>query len=203
VPADFAATTGNPAGRTVSYALPTATDATDPSPSVACGPASGSSFAVGPTSVTCTATDASGHSTSASFTVTVTYVAPPTGVEWSVAWGAPVDGTPAGLVTNTSRTVPIKVRLFADGIELTTGSASLRVVSCGGEQALVVPLTWGSARWNAHLDMSLLQAGCYVVIASHDSHDVGSFALDVRGADAAAKPATVTTTSTGKDKTKK
>ena len=203
VPADFSVTTSNPAGRMVSYAVPTATDASDPSPSVACGPASSSFFAVGPTSVTCTATDASGDSTSESFTVTVTYVAPPTDVEWSVAWGAPVDGTPAGLVTNTSRTVPIKVSLFADGVELTTGSASLRVVTCGGEQALVVPLTWGSARWNAHLDMSLLQPGCYVVIASHGSLDVGSFALDVRGAEPATKPATATTTPTGKDKPKK
>jgi HYR domain-containing protein len=205
VPADFSVTTGNPAGRTVSYALPTATDTGDPNPSVACGPRSGSTFAVGPTTVTCTATDASGHSTSASFVVTVTYVAPPPppdGVEWSVVWGAPIDGTPAGLITNTSRTVPIKVRLFADGVELTTGSASLRVVSCAGEQALVEPLTWGSARWNAHLDMSLLQPGCYVVFASYGSNDAGSFALDVRGADPAAKPATATAP-TGKDKPKK
>ena len=209
MPADVSVTTGNSAGRTVSYALPTATDATDPSPSVACGPTSGSFFAVGRRSVICTATDASGHSSSESFTVTVTYVAPPVppappaDVEWSVAWGAPVDGTPAGLVTNTSRTVPIKVRLFADGVELTTGSASLRVVSCGGEQALVEPLVWGSGRWNAHLDMSLLRPGCYVVTASHGSHDAGSFALDVKGADPAAKPATATTTPTGKDKPKK
>jgi hypothetical protein len=203
VPADFSVTTGNSAGRMVSYALPTATDGTDPSPSVGCGPASGSFFAVGPTTVTCTATDASGHSSSANFRVTVTYVAPPADGEYSVMWGAPVDGTPAGLVTNTNRTVPIKVRLFADGDELTTGSASLRVVACGGDTALVVPLTWGSARWNAHLDMSLLQAGCYVVIASHGSHDAGSFALEVRGADAAATPATATTPPTGKDKPKK
>ncbi len=203
VPADFSVTTGNTAGRMVSYALPTATDGTDPSPSVGCGPASGSFFAVGPTTVTCTATDASGHSSSASFRVTVTYLAPPADDEYSVMWGAPVDGTPAGLVTNTNRTVPIKVRLFANGDELTTGSASLRVVACGGDTALVVPLTWGSARWNAHLDMSLLQAGCYVVIASHGSHDAGSFALEISGADAAAKPATATTPPTGKDKPKK
>jgi hypothetical protein len=201
VPADFSVTTGNPAGRTVIYTLPTAADAVDPSPSVACSPASGSFFAVGPTTVTCTATDASGHSTSASFVVTVTYVAPPADGEWSVIWSAPVDGTPAGLVTNTSRTVPIKVRLFADGVELTTGSASLRVVVCGGDTALVEPLIWGSGRWDAHLDMSLLQPGCYVVIASHGSHDAGSFALDVRGADAAKTPSS--TTSTGKDKTPK
>jgi hypothetical protein len=202
MPADISITTGNPAGRTVSYTLPTASDVVDPSPSVACSPASGSFLAVGPTPVTCTATDASGHSTSASFVVTVTYVAPPTDVEWSVTWGAPIDGTPAGLVTNTSRTVPIKVSLFADGVELTTGSASLRVVACGGDTALVEPLTWGSGRWDAHLDMSLLQPGCYVVIASYGSIDAGSFALDVRGADAVSKPATATTP-TDKDKPRK
>ena len=202
MPADFSVTTGNATGRTVAYTLPTASDAVDPSPSVGCSRASGSFFAVGPTTVTCTATDASGHSSSASFRVTVTYVAPPANDEYSVMWGAPIDGTPAGLVTNTNRTVPIKVRLFANGVEVTTGSASLRVVACGGDTALVVPLTWGSGRWNAHLDTSALRPGCYVVIASHRSHDAGSFALDVRGADAAAPPATATTP-TGKDKPKK
>ena len=33
---------------------------------------------------------------------------------------------------------------------------SLRVVACGGDTALVLPLSLGSGRWNAHLDMSLL-----------------------------------------------
>ena len=45
----------------VTWPLPTATDETDPSPSVACAPPSGSAFPIGNTTVTCTATDASGN----------------------------------------------------------------------------------------------------------------------------------------------
>jgi len=200
MPADISVTTGNPAGATVAYSLPTASDAGDPNPSVGCDPAPGSLFEVGPTTVTCTATDTTGHSASATFVGTVSYVSD---VTWSAQWGTPVDGSPAALVTNTNRTVPIKVRLFADGVEQTTGSAELRVVACGGDTALVVPLAWGSGRWNAHLDMSLLRPGCYLVIASVNGNDAGSFALSVGGADAAKTPAAVTTTSTGKDKPKK
>jgi hypothetical protein len=203
MPADISVTTANSAGATVSYTMPTATDAGDPNPSVACDPAPGSFFAAGTTAVTCTATDATGNATSASFAVTVTYVAPPNDVVWSALWGTPIDGSPAALVTNTSRTVPIKVRLFADGDEQTAGSAELRVVACGGDTALVVPLTWSSGRWTAHLDMSLLSQGCYVVTATNGGNDAGSFALDVRSGEPAKTPASGTPTSTGKDKVPK
>jgi X-Pro dipeptidyl-peptidase len=49
----------------------TATDNLDDSPAVSCAPPSGSSFAVGATTVTCTATDLSGNTKSGSFAVTV------------------------------------------------------------------------------------------------------------------------------------
>jgi len=49
----------------------TATDDMDPSPVVECDPPSGSTFPLGTTSVTCTATDASGNSSSGDFAVTV------------------------------------------------------------------------------------------------------------------------------------
>jgi hypothetical protein len=48
-----------------------ASDNVDPSPSVACTPASGASFPLGRTTVHCTATDGSGNSTSAGFDVVV------------------------------------------------------------------------------------------------------------------------------------
>ena len=208
MPADISVTTGNPAGAAVSYTLPTASDAGDPNPSVRCDPAPGSFFGAGATTVTCTATDAAGHTASATFAVTVNYLAPPPDVRWSALWGTPVEGSPSGFVTNQNRTVPIKVRIFANGVEQTSGSASLRVASCGGDTALVVPLAWGSGRWNAHLDMSLLGAGCYNVMATIGGNDAGSFALEVRGAEATKTPAAATTTSTtgkdkGKDKTPK
>lgn len=50
---------------------PTATDAVDPAPTVACVPASGSVFPLGDTTVTCTATDSSSNMDTCSFNVTV------------------------------------------------------------------------------------------------------------------------------------
>ena len=49
----------------------TATDDTDPQPVVACVPPSGSTFAIGTTTVGCTARDASGNVARGSFDVTV------------------------------------------------------------------------------------------------------------------------------------
>ena len=59
-----------PAGAVVTYEA-TATDDSDPAPVVACSPASGTAFAVGVTTVFCTATDAAGNEASATFGVTV------------------------------------------------------------------------------------------------------------------------------------
>jgi len=70
VPGTLTAVTSG-AGATVSWPGPTATDDTDPNPVVGCAPASGSLFPVGTTTVTCTATDASGNAASASFDVIV------------------------------------------------------------------------------------------------------------------------------------
>ena len=59
-----------PDGAIVTYTV-TATDDTDPSPSVVCMPPSGSLFAIGDTTVECTATDASNNQATASFVVHV------------------------------------------------------------------------------------------------------------------------------------
>lgn len=64
----------SPAGALVTYAAPVATDPDDSAPpSVSCSPASGASFQIGQTTVTCTATDADDANSpvSSSFTVTV------------------------------------------------------------------------------------------------------------------------------------
>ncbi len=66
----------SPAGATVNYSV-TATDTADPAPIVACTLPSGSVFPAGLTTVTCTATDNEGNSTSASFDVSVVDTTPP------------------------------------------------------------------------------------------------------------------------------
>lgn len=64
------------ASTTVTYTV-TATDDLDPSPTIFCSPASGSTFAPGVTTVECTATDNFANSTVGTFTVTVV-TGPPT-----------------------------------------------------------------------------------------------------------------------------
>ena len=59
------------AGGAVATYVVTAADDTDPNPIVLCNRPSGSTFPIGTTTVTCTATDASGNQATASFTVRV------------------------------------------------------------------------------------------------------------------------------------
>ena len=70
VPADLTVDATGPDGAVVTYAA-TAVDTWDPSPVVACMPASGSTFVIGTTTVRCTATDDSGNTATASFDVHV------------------------------------------------------------------------------------------------------------------------------------
>src|SRR5207244_12915080 len=58
-------------GAAFSYTA-SATDILDGAVATTCAPASGATFPVGPTTVTCSATDAHGNHSAASFTVTVT-----------------------------------------------------------------------------------------------------------------------------------
>ena len=70
VPDDITVVAPDAVGTFVSFDV-SATDNVDPSPVVVCEPPSTSFFAVGSTTVICTATDASGNSDTASFVVTV------------------------------------------------------------------------------------------------------------------------------------
>jgi hypothetical protein len=60
-----------PSGAAVAYTPPAATDLVDGAVPVACAPGSGTTFAIGTTTVTCSATDAHGNTGSGSFHVTV------------------------------------------------------------------------------------------------------------------------------------
>lgn len=64
-------------GAVVTYTSPTATDSVDGDVAVSCVPASGSTFALGDTTVVCTAVDAHGNSATSSFVVHVLDTTPP------------------------------------------------------------------------------------------------------------------------------
>jgi hypothetical protein len=71
VPASITAEATSPSGAAVSYINPTASDLVDGSVAVSCSPASGSTFALGTTTVLCSATDAHGNKSSANFIIKV------------------------------------------------------------------------------------------------------------------------------------
>ncbi|HEY6334050.1 MAG TPA: HYR domain-containing protein [Blastocatellia bacterium] len=91
-PANITANTPNPnaGGVVVDYPTPTATD-NCPGVTVVCTPPSGSTFDVGTTTVTCTATDHAGNTSTCTFTVTVfnTSVTGPNGdsLQWNSGTG--------------------------------------------------------------------------------------------------------------------
>ena len=190
IPGDLSVNTSDPDGAVATYGTPSATDIVDDSPSVECLPASGSLFQVGDTKVTCTARDDTGNEASASFVVHVTFHA---AQQWSAIWDEPI-GDSARLSTGGGRTIPVKVRVFVDGVEVTSGSPVLRVSSCDGVPAGgSMPLTWGdgNGRWSGHLDTSGLAGGCYRVALMVGDAVAGSFTLDVGPSSAAvAKKAT-------------
>jgi len=76
LPADRMVEATGPSGASVRYHV-SVTDPADPSPSLRCRPLSGSVFALGSTTVHCTATDAEGHVARGHFTVTVRDTRPP------------------------------------------------------------------------------------------------------------------------------
>ncbi len=71
VPSDITKEATSYAGATVIFTIPTANDAVDGNRTVTCSPDSGSTFSLGLTEVTCSASDASGNTSSAKFNVTV------------------------------------------------------------------------------------------------------------------------------------
>lgn len=77
VPGPVVAEATSSTGALVNYPSPTATDNEDPAPVVSCLPASGSTFPLGSTPVTCRASDRSGNGASAGFQVTVRDSTPP------------------------------------------------------------------------------------------------------------------------------
>lgn len=76
-PANMTVEAVGASGRAVSYTNPTASDAVDGTVSVSCTPISGSTFSVGATTVTCSASDTAGNTASTSFIISVQDTTPP------------------------------------------------------------------------------------------------------------------------------
>lgn len=173
VPADMDIVTADPAGVTLDYPMPTATDDRDPAPVVACDPPPGAAIPVGITTVTCTATDAAGNQATASFRVTVHL--------GTVEWQDPIRGS--AVLATRGRSLPIKARAWLDG-EALTGPARLEVSGCETPtpeaiRTLEAPWQPDAGRWMAVLDTTGLAIGCHVVTLVGGGATLGSFTLMV------------------------
>ena len=126
VPADITKTTGNTSGTAVSFSV----TATDKFPvTIACikqgsgtPVQSGDNFAVGDTTVACTATDTSGNSASKSFKVTVTFVYGMTGVTTTKSNAKTGTSIPLYWAWTNSNGVPQNVGDGKQSITVKTGS---------------------------------------------------------------------------------
>lgn len=78
LPSPVTAEATGPSGAAVSFSATATDNILTPAPTVACAPVSGSTFALGATSVSCTATDAAGLTATGTFTVTVVDTTLPT-----------------------------------------------------------------------------------------------------------------------------
>ena len=115
VPSDITKEATSYAGATVIFTIPTATDAVDGSLTVGCSPDSGSTFPLGLTEVTCSASDASGNTSSAKFNVTIRDTTAPniashadiTGVEATGPDGATVNYTNPTATDNVDTSVTV------------------------------------------------------------------------------------------------
>ncbi len=114
LPGDISVHATSSSGAVVEYQV-SATDDQDPNPTVACEPPSGSTFALGATTVTCTAADASGNSATDTFTVTVTY-------DWS-DFDVPSSGKKDSY--KVGRTLPVRFQLDGDSAGITDATATL------------------------------------------------------------------------------
>jgi hypothetical protein len=111
------------AGAIVSYVLPKAVDDVDGQRPVTCTPASGSKFKPGSTTVTCKASDTTGHIASVTFNVKVTYQAPADGSFFK----QPINGNGSSIFKLGS-TVPVKFALTGASAGITNLVAKLSVV---------------------------------------------------------------------------
>jgi hypothetical protein len=121
-PATVIAYATSTAGATVAYTAPAFTDAVDGAIAAHCTPASGSKFAPGKTTVTCTASDAHGNAGAASLTIWVQYQAPTDGTFFLKPIRS--DGSS---VFRVGRAVPVKFQLTGASAGITNLVAKLVV----------------------------------------------------------------------------
>jgi photosystem II stability/assembly factor-like uncharacterized protein len=116
IPATIIAYATSTSGAKVTYKSPTATDAVDGVRPVTCALASGSTFPINKTTVTCSASDKSGNSSTATFTVWVQYQAPGDGTFFLI----PIRSNGSSIFPIGPLPLPVRFRLTGASAGITT-----------------------------------------------------------------------------------
>ena len=150
IPATITVKATSPQGATVTYTLPTVVDEESPLPPVSCTPASGSTFPVGTTTVTCTVSESEDTNSpvSASFQVVVQPVITISGTSVSATEG----------------------RIFSN-VVVATGTAYVA-------GTLSASIAWGDGQ-TASGAVTLASDGSYSVTGSNAYDEEGSFPISV------------------------
>jgi X-Pro dipeptidyl-peptidase len=169
MPTDVVVDAQSAAGAVVSFALPTATDDETPDPEVKCDPASGTTFPVGATTVTCTATDAYGNASKHAFTVTVVGKGSPPPVNDQPTPPSPtLDGTAPVLaklgITPLRRGLRLRYTLSEDA------KLKITVKHKGAKRSIVRTVVGRAGKRSVKLMLGKLTRGRYTVrIVATDS----------------------------------
>jgi hypothetical protein len=125
--ADKYVTATSSSGASVTYTSPTATDLVDGNVGVQCSPASGTTFALGTTTVSCTASDSQTNSDTKTFKVNVIY-----------AWSGVLQPINGGSTLNNhaddtsvfklGSTIPVKLKLTDDSAGIANATAKIILV---------------------------------------------------------------------------
>lgn len=189
MPDNISVETADSAGAVVTWDAPSANDNIDGPVPVTCGPPSGTTFSIGSTTVTCSASDGAGNMATGSFSVSVTLVQ--TGGVVTATWEPPFGGE-APFVANGRGTLPLKGQFTMYG-ETVVPPAEPRLVLerstvCGGPVIETVDggaFEWAGDRWKVQLRTGLLTPGCWRASVSVDGVIGGSIYIIVgHGADA-------------------
>jgi hypothetical protein len=135
-PADITHEADSPAGAAVTFTA-SATDTVDGSLSATCSPASGSTFALGSTTVTCHATDAHGNTGNGSFTVKV------------VDTTAPIVSVPADLTREANGPGGALVTFTASATDSVDGPLAPAAIVCQPASGSLFPLGKTTVTCNA------------------------------------------------------
>jgi RHS repeat-associated protein len=135
VPSDITQQATDSSGAQVNYTAPKATDEVDGEVPVNCDPASGSTFPIGTTTVTCTVTDKAGNEATASFNVTVE--------EATTALDLSISEPQEGSTVSTDRITVKGTVTGPSGTKVTVADIEATVDTQGNFTAEGVPLTEG------------------------------------------------------------